>query len=367
VKSRLFLISLWINLCLSATALAVGPICNPLAIAIDKKVAFSQLSQAFGLHYVDKIGQTFELSQPIADENTLKRIEQLKIPPGWKHVKIAVDPLSHVQVKGIDSKGRTQYLYHELWNQVRDAVKFNHMSAFGGAVVDIRNHTAQDIQLTGLPKRKILAAAVQLLELTAIRVGNEEYTVQNSSYGLTTMLKTHVRIEDDTIFFSFMGKSHVFHEDKFTVEQPLLGVLTELMNLPGNGFLQYVDEKGVPHAIDSTSVNKYLKETAAGSFSAKDFRTWLATVYAAEFLFHAEQPFGPEETEEVIQKAIAYASDKLGNSPTVCRDSYIQPVIFNLYRQGQPFNAAFSQAGQKLEKASTGRSLAEEAVLLMAP
>ncbi|HVF11272.1 MAG TPA: hypothetical protein VNA16_10735 [Abditibacteriaceae bacterium] len=227
-----------------------------------------------GFSYIDLDGQT------IRDEKTLARIKSLAIPPAWKDVWICPSPNGHLQATGIDERGRKQYRYHPRWREVRDETKYTRMILFAGALPKIRERTAQDLAKPGLPREKVLAALVNLLEKTLIRVGNEEYANENKSYGLTTMRNRHVGVEGSTLHFQFRGKSGVYHRIDVQ-DRRLAKIIERLQDLPGQELFQYLDDEGQPQSVGSAEVNAYLKEISGEEFTAKDFRTWAGTVLAS--------------------------------------------------------------------------------------
>ena len=212
-------------------------------------------------------------NEVVKDAETLDRIRSLVIPPAWTSVWISPDPNGHIQAVGYDARGRKQYRYHPEYRRVRDLVKFDRMRAFGRVLPKIRRAVDKDLARKGMPKRKVLAAVVKLLETTFIRIGNEEYAEENGSFGLTTLQNQHVRVLGDTLKFKFRGKSAQNHE--ITLHDARLAkIIRRCRDIPGSSLFQYLDEEGQPQSIDSGDVNEYLKEATGGDFTAKDFRTW---------------------------------------------------------------------------------------------
>jgi DNA topoisomerase I len=277
--------------------------------------------------YVDARGRT------VSDRETLQRIRSLAIPPAWSDVWICADPLGHLQATGRDARGRKQYRYHPRWREVRDEVKYGRLIAFAQALPNIRARTEADLRRTGLPREKVLATVVQLLEKTFIRVGNEEYAKQNGSVGLTTMRDQHAKVNGTSVRFEFRGKSGVRHavdlEDK-----RLAKVVKACRDLPGYELFQYVDEDDARQVIDSADVNAYLREITGEDFTAKDFRTWAGTVLAAGQLAAAASFSTARQAKRNIVKAIEAVARRLGNTKAVCRKSYIHPAIFDAYLDG---------------------------------
>ncbi|MBV8834351.1 MAG: DNA topoisomerase IB [Acidobacteriaceae bacterium] len=284
-----------------------------------------------GFVYLDRHGRA------IKDEPTLKRIRSLVIPPAWSSVWISPDPDGHIQAVGRDAKGRKQYRYHPAYRAVRDSVKFDRMRAFGEALPHLRRIIGQDLARPGLPKRKILAAVVKLLETTYIRIGNEEYAEENGSFGLTTLRNQHVQILGEMLKFKFRGKSGQVHE--ITLEDKRLArILRKCKDIPGSALFQYIDEEGQPQTIESGDVNEYVREISGGDFTAKDFRTWGGTCLAASYLLSRcaadkEGENGP--TKSALVDVVKDVAAKLGNKPATCRKYYIHPSVMDCYSSGE--------------------------------
>jgi DNA topoisomerase I len=269
----------------------------------------------------------------ITEPDTLARIAHLAIPPAWTDVWICPHPDGHIQATGRDVRGRKQYRYHENWRAVRDENKFERMIAFGVALPKIRQRVARDLRRRGLGREKVLAAMVRLLETTLIRVGNEEYARQNHSFGLSTMRDRHVSIRRGVIHFEFRGKGGKKHE--IDLHDPKLAeVVRRAQDLPGQELFQYVDENGAQQKISSEDVNEYLRSVAGGEFSAKDFRTWAGTVLAAIALCECEQCGGHRQAKKNVTQAIERAAERLGNTPAICRKSYVHPAVIAAYLKG---------------------------------
>lgn len=263
--------------------------------------------------------------KPITDRAEIARITSLAIPPAYTDVWIAPIRNAHVQATGRDARGRKQYRYHKRWREVRDETKFDRMLAFAKALPKIRAAVKRDLAKSGLPREKVLATVVALLERTMIRVGNEEYARENDSYGLTTMQENHVKVRGDAIKFTFRGKSKVEHE--VTVhDKRLAKIIRSCQDLPGHELFTYVDENGEPATIDSADVNAYIRTIADDDFTAKDFRTWEATVSCAAELsgISAETQ---KDAKAAVMDAVKCVAKRLGNTPAVCRKSYIFPAI----------------------------------------
>jgi DNA topoisomerase-1 len=275
-----------------------------------------------------------------ADE--LRRIKALVIPPAWTDVWICPDARGHLQATGRDARGRKQYRYHPRFRQMRDEVKYDRLPAFARALRRIRRRTAADVRKNGLPREKVLAAAVQLLEKTLIRIGNEEYAKTNGSVGLTTMRDRHARIRGGSVRFEFRGKSGVAHAVDLH-DARLARIVKACRDLPGYELFQYVDEHGGRQSICSDDVNAYLREVSGDEFTAKDFRTWAGTVLAAQALARLARFKSTTEAKRNVAQAVARVADRLGNTKAVCRKAYIHPAVVAAYMDGKPM--ATDEAG----------------------
>jgi DNA topoisomerase-1 len=310
-----------------------------------------------GFRYVTASGQK------IVDAAELRRIRALAIPPAWTDVQICPRPNGHIQATGRDAKGRKQYRYHARWRQVRDETKFGRMIAFAEALPAIRARVNKDAARSGLPRDKVLAVVTQLLERTLIRVGNEEYAKQNRSYGLTTMRGRHVDVRGPKISFRFRGKSGKDHAIDVH-DRRLARVVRRCQELPGQELFQYVDEEGRAHGIESADVNAYLREAAGSDFSAKDFRTWYGTLLAARALGEHARRAVPRQ--KLVKASIAWVAEKLGNTPTVCRKSYVHPAVVDSYLRGElkRFKLTGAAAGLEALPRSGGKLEPDERALL---
>ena len=286
---------------------------------------------------------------PITDPATLMRIRSLAIPPAWRGVWICPIANGHLQATGRDAKGRKQSRYHPRWREVRDQTKYEHMLLFGSALPKIREHVERDLAIPGLPREKVLAAVVRLLETTFIRIGNEEYVKENGSYGLTTMRNKHVRVKGSTVTFDFKGKSGVEHTIDLH-DRKLATIIRRCMDVPGYELFQYLDADGQRHSIDAGDVNDYLRQITEQYFTAKDFRTWAGTVLACQML----REFEPVETESQARKnvvaAIKSVAQRLGNTPSVCRKCYVHPAVLESYLGGEMMNSFKTQVAQEVER-----------------
>ena len=303
----------------AASAKAAG-----LRYVRDDRPGYTRRRTGRGFVYLDQNGER------IRDERTLSRIRSLVIPPAWKQVWICPIANGHIQATGIDQKGRKQYKYHPRWTQFRNETKFYRMIEFGQTLPEIRKRVAADLRTHGLNRRKILAAVVRLLEMTLIRVGNEEYAKSNKSYGLTTLRRKHVEIAGEKIIFEFKGKSGKEHEIEIR-DRRLAKIIRDCQELPGQELFHYIDEEGELQKIDSEDVNSYLEEISGKDFSAKDFRTWAGTVCAL-CAFRTIGPAGTaKEIRNNISAVVKEVSRQLRNTPAVCRKFYIHPAVIDSY------------------------------------
>ncbi|HYZ25247.1 MAG TPA: DNA topoisomerase IB [Rhodopila sp.] len=299
----------------------------------------------------------------ITDEEVLQRIRKLAIPPAYTDVWICPQPNGHLQATGRDARGRKQYRYHPGWREARDEAKFHRMLTFGAVLPRIRAQVEHDLARRGLPREKVLAAIVRLLETTLIRVGNEEYAKQNGSFGLTTMRSRHVKVEGGArIRFDFRGKGGAeIHID--LANRRLANVVRKCQDLPGQELFQYLDENGEPHTIDSVDVNDYLQSITGEPVTAKDFRTWAATNLAALALQRIEAADSEAKARRNATTAIESVARMLGNTPAVCRKCYIHPAIIESYLDGQLGDALPPTAEGPHGGAGDGLKPEEEALI----
>ncbi len=282
----------------------------------DALPGISRQRSGTGLRYLAPGGKA------IRKRETLVRIRALAVPPAWREVWICARDDGHLQATGRDARGRKQYRYHDRWREVRDETKYARMPAFARALPRIRRRVSQDLALPELPRDKVLATIVRLLEATRMRVGNEEYARQNDSFGLTTLRVRQVRVRGATMSFRFRGKSGVRHDIALS-DRRLAAIVRRMRDLPGYELFQYVDERGDTRAVDSADVNGYLRAIAGDEFTSKDFRTWAGTVLAAEALQTLD-----------LSKAIERVARQLGNTKAVCRKCYIHPAVIEAYLDG---------------------------------
>lgn len=298
----------------------------------------------------------------ITDKETIARIKALAIPPAYRDVWINPNPRGHIQATGRDARGRKQYRYHPKWRLIRDESKYERMIAFGQALPTIREGVAADLKRPGLPREKVLATLVRLLETTLIRVGNEEYAKQNESYGLTTLHGDHVAVEGTRIEFSFRGKSGKDHHIGIR-DRKLAAIMRKIQELPGQTLFQYADRDGDVRAVDSGDVNDYLRQLSGHDFTAKDFRTWGGTVLAALAL----RDLGPSDTAAATRattiQAIDQVAARLGNTRAVCQKCYIHPGVLTGYADGSLLPALGVSELQTSIAPEFGLTQAEERVL----
>jgi DNA topoisomerase I len=307
----------------------------------------TDVAESAGLTYVtdeakgitrERDGDSFKYSkstgQPVTDEATLERIRKLAIPPAWTDVWICPKPSGHLQATGRDARGRKQYRYHPQFREVSEQTKYEHMLEFARALPAIRAKVAEHMALRGLPREKVLATVVHLLETTLIRVGNDDYARQNESYGLTTLRNKHVKVEGTQLRFQFKGKSGKMWKLQIK-DRRVAKIVKGCQDLPGQELFAYVDEEGQARDVTSADVNAYLREITGSDITAKDFRTWAGTVMAALALQEFEQ-FDTKATQKKnLKAAIERVAARLGNTPTICRKCYVHPEILNSYAEGQ--------------------------------
>ncbi|RYD51321.1 MAG: DNA topoisomerase IB [Sphingobacteriales bacterium] len=264
----------------------------------------------------------------------LDRIQSLVIPPAWQNVWICKQPDGHLQATGIDARGRKQYRYHPRWNAIRNSTKFHHLLQFGEALPQIRQQAQQDLSRPGMPREKLLAALLQIMQLTGIRIGNEAYEKIYGSFGLTTLKNKHVTRTGNQLTFEFKGKKGVYQSIRLQ-SRKLSGIIQKCLEIPGKELFQYLDETGARHTIDSGAVNSYIRSCSGGQFSAKDFRTWQGTLQALKSLQTQGCCEDEKEIKQRLSTMLEAVSGKLGNTQTVCRKYYIHPTIIDLYSNGQ--------------------------------
>jgi DNA topoisomerase-1 len=270
---------------------------------------------------------------PLTDAREIARIRSLAVPPAWTDVWICADPRGHVRATGRDAKGRKQYRYHPRWRAARDETKYDRLLDFGRALPRIRERVRRDMARRGLPREKVLATVVRLLEKTLIRVGNEEYARANRSFGLTTLNNRHVKVRGPRIHFRFRGKSGKVHE--FGIEDAELSrIVRRCQDLPGQELFQYEDERGRRRGVDSGDVNAYLAEASGRDFTAKDFRTWAGSVRAWWALAAQPPPSSVRQGRRALNAAVEEVARRLGNTPAICRNAYVHPAVGESFLHG---------------------------------
>lgn len=285
----------------------------------------------------------------LTDKAEKARIASLAIPPAYTDVWICTSPKGHILATGRDDKGRKQYIYHPEWRRVRDETKYNRMVAFGEMLPKLRYQIKEDMAQPGLGRDKVLATVVKLLETTLIRVGNAQYAQSNESYGLTTIRKKHVDVEDDTVTFEFVGKGgkdwHIELEDERIAE-----IVSACEDVPGYELFKYFDENGERVDVESAHVNDYLQRISGQEITAKDFRTWAGTVLAALALEEFEAFDSETQAKKNVVRAIERVAQQLGNTPTIARQSYVHPQIIDAYLEGSLRESLKKRAEKKLKK-----------------
>ena len=304
-------------------------------------------AESAGLRYVSdarpgirrkKVGTGFSYARAdgskLIEKDVLRRIKTLAIPPAWTEVWICPFTDGHIQATGRDAKGRKQYRYHPRFREVRESTKYEHVVAFADALPAIREKVQEHMALRGLPREKVLATVVHLLETTLIRVGNDDYAKQNNSYGLTTLKNRHVSVNGNEVRFRFTGKSGKQWSLRVR-DRRIAKIIKACQDLPGQELLQYVDEAGSCQDVTSSDVNDYLKEITGKDITAKDFRTWAGTVLAAMALNELQSFDSAAQAKRHLRTAIEKVAGKLGNTPTICRKCYVHPEVLNSYTDGE--------------------------------
>jgi DNA topoisomerase I len=297
----------------------------------------------------------------ITDPDRLAWFKRLAIPPAWTDVWIAPIKRGHLQATGRDARGRKQYRYHPRWREVRDEAKFERLIEFGRALPRIRRRAERDLRRRGLPREKVLALVVRLLEATLIRVGNDEYARDNRSYGLSTMRDRHVEVRGGTLRFTFRGKGGKEHEIDVR-DRRLARLVREVQELPGQELFQYLDEEGARRSVTSEDVNGYLRDVSGDEFTAKDFRTWAGTVAASLALREFEEIDDEAGRKRAITSAIDEVTEQLGNTPAVCRACYVHPDLLAAYLDGTMVEA-LSERARGVGRGAHALEPAEAAVL----
>jgi DNA topoisomerase-1 len=340
-----------------ASAPIPGPSPVPgLRYVTDATPGFTRRRAGKGFIYLDAGG--IRLDEP----ETLARIRTLAIPPAWTDVWICPLPGGHLQATGRDARGRKQYRYHDRWREVRDENKFERLPQFGRSLTPIRRRVDRDLRLEGLPRKKVLATVVRLMDTAYARVGNLEYARDNKSFGLTTLRNRHVEVRGPTMRFEFQGKGgkkHLFDLQ----DQRLASIVRRCRDLPGYQLFQYVDEDGQRRPVDSGDVNDYVREISGGDFTAKDFRTWAGTVMAARSLAAVGPAASQPRAQRNVVRAVEVVAKRLGNTPAIARRSYIHPAVIELYAEGGLTDSWDRPLPERAPRA-TNRLRADEARLL---
>jgi DNA topoisomerase-1 len=316
-------------------------------------------AKSAGLHYItdakpgirrERYRGKFRYVKPdgtiVRDDDEQRRIAHLAIPPAYEDVWISPDPRGHIQATGRDARGRKQYRYHERWREVRDAAKYDRMMEFAAALPALRETLAQDLAKRGMPKEKVLAGVVTLLESTLIRVGNEEYARDNQSFGLTTLRNRHARVKGANLRFEFKGKSGLQHRVDLH-DRKLARLVAQCQELPGQHLFSYLDDDGNAVPVDSSDVNAYIREISNAEFTAKDFRTWLGTVRCAQWLLEHPAEAQGERTKNAVE-AVKFTALHLRNTPAVCRKCYIHPAVLEQYLESGRLKARKSRSTSAL-------------------
>jgi DNA topoisomerase-1 len=345
---------------------ALSPVPNSDPTAAAKSAGLRYVTDSMRGIVRERQGEQFRYADAdgntVDDPDTLARIKSLVIPPAWTDVWICPLPNGHLQATGRDAKKRKQYRYHPRWRNVRDEVKYERMLNFGKALPSIRATVDAALKLPGLPREKVLATIVHLLEVTMMRIGNEEYARTNKSFGLTTLRARHVKVDGKAVEFHFRGKSGVFHTIKVE-DRRLARIIARTRELPGQELFQYVDHDGERHTIGSADVNDYLRAITGEDYTAKDFRTWSGTVLAALALHEFEKFDSEAQAKKNIVRAIESVAEKLGNTPSICRKCYVHPAVLDAYLDGTIVEALRERAHQQLVDGVHDLSSDEAAVL----
>lgn len=309
---------------------------SPEPVKLAKKADLRYVSERSEGYLRQGDGDNFKYydqeGRQIRDQKILKRVQSLVIPPAWEQVWICPQDNGHIQACGVDSKGRKQYLYHADWTEISKEAKFDRLVPFGRVLPRIRRQVKRDLEVRGLPRTKVLAAAVWLLENTLIRVGNDEYAKDNLHYGLTTLRKKHVDFDGGDVYFEFVGKSGIEHTLQVS-DQRVVGIIRRCVEIPGYELFRYVIKDEGAQRIDSGDVNDYLQQVSGMDVTARTFRTWGGTLGAAQLL--AGLQFEDEKQAiKNVKTTVKEVAKQLGNTPKICRDSYIHPAIVRTYQEG---------------------------------
>jgi DNA topoisomerase-1 len=318
-----------------ANGRANGTIASDVEDIAELGLIFSSDAEAGIRRVRSKSGFRYErASGAVEDERTLSRIRGLVIPPAWEDVWICGSPRGHLQATGRDARGRKQYRYHKDYRAHREASKYDRLLEFGERLPRLRAAVRRDLAKRGLGRDRVIALAIDLLERTLIRVGNESYAAENGSYGLTTLRNRHMRVHSNGVTFAFKGKSGKQHEVRLE-DQRASRLLRTLQDLPGQELFQYRDDSGEAQRITSNDINDYLRGVMGDEFTAKDIRTWSGTLFAASLLGKLEPPSSEAEAKRTLTEVVREVAGQLHNTPAVCRACYIHPAIEEAYRSGE--------------------------------
>ena len=331
--------------------MATGSIVDPQDAAIsaglvyvsDSEPGITRRRAGKGFSYRDPDGKA------VKDRETLDRIRSLAIPPAYTDVWICADPNGHIQATGRDARGRKQYRYHPRFREARDSTKYERMLDFAAALPALRARVDEDMSRRGMPREKVLATVVHLLETTMIRVGNADYAKQNKSHGLTTLIDRHVKVDGAQIRFRFKGKSGK-EWDLGIRDRRVARIVKASQDLPGQHLFQYLDDEGERRSVTSGDVNAYLREISGTDITAKDFRTWTGTVLAALALAEYEKADSQAAAKRNVREAIEQVSARLGNTPTICRKCYVHPQVIDSYLSDELALEIGEEIAEELDK-----------------
>ena len=329
-----------------------------LTYSSDEQPGLGRRKAGRNFIYLDSSGRR------VSRKEVLARVAGLVIPPAWTDVWICPSEHGHIQATGRDARGRKQYRYHARWREHRDGNKFQHIVAFARALPKIRRRIKRDLKRRGMPREKVLATLLRLLEITLIRVGNDEYAQANQSYGLTTIHNRHVKVKGESIRFNFRGKSGKDHEISVNDRQ-LARIVRQCQDMPGQELFAYLDENGRHCDVGSVDVNDYLRSIAGNGFTAKDYRTWAGTVLAAIALREFEEVSSQAQAKKNVVQAVEAVARMLGNTPAVCRKCYVHPAILESYFEGQTIQTLRTKVAGKIDKELSQLKPEEASVMVL--
>ena len=323
--------------------------CDQLRFVHDSTPGIARRRRGRGFTYLAVDGT------PITDPRVLARLRKLAIPPAWQHVWICPDARGHIQAVGWDARGRKQYRYHDLWRVERDREKFARLGDFGKSLSTIREAVEAELSTRAVTRTRVLAGVIALLDRTLMRVGNQRYAAENQSFGLTTLRNSHVTITNRRVVFSYRGKSGI-RQRSVVNDRKLATLVQRCQELPGQTLFQWADDEGQLHAIGSGDVNEYLRELTDADFTAKDFRTWGASTCVVGQLAVTEPPASDRARRQAINSAVDQAASLLGNTRSVCRNSYVHPVVIDAFTDGR-LAKAHGMTRRSIEQLSSDESL----------